>query len=234
MASHASGRHIPHTPPRISVAEVQRRAEASFEALSPRRSVRMFSPDPVPRTVIETLIRTASTAPSGAHMQPWHFAAVSDPALQARIREAAEAEERKSYESRMSDEWKAALAPLGTDAHKPHLTDAPWLVVLFAQAWGLNPDGSRRKHYYVSESVGIAAGFFIAAVHQAGLCTLPHTPSPMGFLGDLLNRPRQERATLLLPIGFPAADCTVPELTRKPLSDVSSWFASTSSTEEPK
>ncbi|HCH64103.1 MAG: hypothetical protein CL927_14080 [Deltaproteobacteria bacterium] len=226
MSHSGSGRHIPYQPARIPIAEVHRRAATALAELDTRRSVRMFDTAPVPRRIIEDLIRTASTAPSGAHMQPWHFAAVSDPALKARIRDAAEAEERKSYAHRMSDEWKAALAPLGTDAHKPHLTDAPWLVVLFAQTWGLNPDGSRCKHYYVSESVGIAAGFFIAAVHRAGLCTLPHTPSPMGFLGDLLSRPRQERATLLLPVGFPAANCTVPEITRKPLIAVSSWFES--------
>jgi len=224
MSGHGSGRHVAYTPPRLPIGAVTERAQAFHAALETRRSVRMFDPTPVPRAVIADLIRTASSAPSGAHMQPWHFVAVSDPTLKLRIREAAEAEERKSYGGRMSEEWRQALEPLGTDAVKPHLTEAPWLVVLFAQAWGVNPDGSKRKHYYVSESVGIAAGFFIAAVHHAGLCTLPHTPSPMGFLGKLLGRPKQERATLLLPIGFPAADCTVPDLQRKPLEAVSSWF----------
>lgn len=224
MAAHGTGAHIPYTPVRIPVPELERRARAFHDALSDRRSVRMFDPSPVPRGVVEDLIRTASSAPSGAHMQPWHFAAVSDPTLKAEIRTAAEAEERRSYAGRMSEEWRAALAPLGTTADKPHLTEAPWLVVLFAQAWGHHPDGSRRKHYYVAESVGIAAGFFIAAVHRAGLATLPHTPSPMGFLGELLGRPRNERATLLLPVGYPAPDCTVPQLERKPLADVSSWF----------
>jgi len=219
-----AGNHRPYTPPRLPIAEVVHRARHTREVLASRRSVRMFDPSPIPRAIIEDLICTASSAPSGAHMQPWHFVAISDPTLKTRIREAAEAEERKSYEERMSDEWKAALEPLGTDAVKPHLTDAPWLVVLFAQAWGHHPDGSRRKHYYVSESVGIAAGFFISAVHQAGLATLPHTPSPMGFLADLLNRPRPERATLLLPVGYPSPDCTVPELSRKSLPTVSSWF----------
>ncbi len=219
-----SGAHRPHRPPRLPIGLVEQQARDFYESLAPRRSVRMFDRTPVPRSVIADLIRTASSAPSGAHMQPWHFAAVSVPHLKQRIREAAEGEERKSYTERMSDEWKAALEPLGTDAHKPHLTDAPWVVVLFAQAWGLHPDGSKRKHYYVAESVGIAAGFFIAAVHRAGLATLPHTPSPMGFLGEILGRPKQERATLVLPVGYPAPDCTVPDLTRKPLAEVSSWF----------
>lgn len=227
MSGHDSGKHVPYTPPRLPLEAVAQRARDTHDQLTTRRSVRMFDRTPVPRAVIENLIRTASTAPSGAHMQPWHFAAVSDPEMKRRIRHAAEAEERRSYEGRMSDEWRQALAPLGTDAIKPHLTDAPWLVVLFAQAWGTHPDGSKRKHYYVSESVGIAAGFFISAVHAAGLCTLPHTPSPMGFLADLLGRPRPERATLLLPVGFPAPDCTVPDLTRKPLAEVSSWFEGT-------
>jgi len=220
------GPRVLHTPPRLAIHEVGTRARQFFEDLDQRRSVRDFATTAVPRSTIESLIQAASTAPSGAHMQPWHFAAVSDASLKARIRAAAEEEEQRSYGGRMSEEWRDALRPLGTTWSKPHLTEAPWLVVLFSQAWGVRDDGTRRKHYYVAESVGIAAGMFIAAVHQSGLATLPHTPSPMGFLADILGRPKNERATLLMPVGFPAAECSVPELTRKPLDGMSSWFES--------
>ena len=189
-----------------------------------RRSVRDFSDRPVPRRLIELAVRAASTAPSGAHMQPWTFVAVSDPDRQRRIREAAEAEERASYNGRMSDEWLDALAPLGTDADKPFLETAPWLVVLFAQRTGLNPDGSKRKHYYVQESCGIAAGLFIAALHRMGLATLTHTPSPMRFLSEILGRPSNEAPFVLFPVGYPADGATVPDLARKPLDQVSVWF----------
>ncbi len=219
-----NGPRVPYEPPRLAIEEVGFRARRFFEEIGQRRSVRDFATTSVPRSTIAHLIRAASTAPSGAHMQPWHFAAVSNASLKARIRAAAEDEEKRSYSGRMSEEWRAALRPLGTTWSKPHLTEAPWLVVLFSQAWGVRDDGTRRKHYYVAESVGIAAGLFIAAVHQSGLATLPHTPSPMGFLADILGRPKNERATLLLPVGFPAADCSVPELSRKPLPEVSSWF----------
>ena len=219
-----SGPRVPHTPHRRPLSEVAVQARRLYEALEGRRSVRDFDPQPVPRSIIEDLIRTASTAPSGAHMQPWHFVAVSDPAVKARIRSAAEEEEERSYAGRMSEEWLQALKPLGTNWSKPHLTEAPWLVVLFSQSWGMRDDGGKRKHYYVPESVGIAAGMFISAVHQAGLATLPHTPSPMRFLSRILGRPRNERATLLMPVGYPAPDCTVPDLGRKSLAEVSSWF----------
>jgi iodotyrosine deiodinase len=170
--------------------------------------------------LIELAIRTASTAPSGAHQQPWTFVAVSDPDTKRRIRMAAEAEERRSYEGRMSDEWLEALAPLGTGWQKPYLETAPWLVVLFEQVHGTFPDGSRRKHYYTRESVGIAAGIFVTAVHHMGLATLTHTPSPMGFLRTILERPRNERPFALFPVGYPAADATVPDLRRKSLAEV--------------
>lgn len=181
----------------------------------------MFSPDPVPRSVVDDLIRTASTAPSGAHRQPWRFVIVGDVATKAAIRDAAEAEERENYRGgRLPADWLEALEPLGTDERKPYLEIAPWLVVLFEERFGANPDGSRRKNFYVKESVGIAAGLFVAAVHNAGLATLPHTPSPMAFLSKVLGRPENERAFALFPVGYPADDCEVPDITRKPLDQV--------------
>lgn len=192
--------------------------------LNSRRSVRDFSDRPVPREAIEWAIRAAGTAPSGANIQPWTFVAVSDPAIKRAIREAAEAEEKAFYETRASDEWLDALAPIGTDWEKPFLEIAPWIVVLFAQRSGRNADGSRRKHYYVPESCGIAAGMFIAALHQMGLSTLTHTPSPMGFLGEVLERPRNESAMILFPVGYAADDAQVPDLKRKPLDEISVWL----------
>ena len=189
-----------------------------------RRSVREFSDRPVPRELIELAIRTASTAPSGAHQQPWTWAAVSDPAVKRQIRTAAEKEERAFYDGRASEEWLEALAPIGTDWRKPFLETAPWLVVLFAQRYATRLDGSRQKHYYVQESCGIAAGLFIASLHRMGLATLTHTPSPMGFLRDLLGRPTNEAAMILFPVGFPAEDARVPDLQRKPLAEVAVWF----------
>ncbi len=175
---------------------------------------------PPPREVIEYLIRTAATAPSGAHKQPWTFVAVSDPNLKAEIRRAAEAEERKNYERRLTPEWLAALEPLGVDWHKPYLETAPWLVVVFRQTVELLESGERRKNYYVTESVGIAIGMFLAAVHQAGLAALTYTPSPMRFLSEILKRPPNEKPFLLIPVGYPAADCRVPDLQRKSLAEV--------------
>jgi nitroreductase len=189
-----------------------------------RRSVRDFSPEPVPRRLIELAIRTASTAPSGAHRQPWRFVAVSEPALKRRIREAAEAEERENYEGgRFPEEWLEALAPLGTDWRKPHLETAPWLVAVFEELYGVEADGAKRKNYYVKESVGIACGLFIAALHHMGLVTLTHTPSPMRFLGDLLGRPANEKAYILFPVGYPAEGAEVPDLRRKALDEVAVW-----------
>lgn len=189
-----------------------------------RRSVRDFSPEPVPRGLLVEAIRVAGLAPSGAHQQPWTFVLIGDePELRGRIREAAEAEEREGYEHRMSPEWLESLAPLGTDWHKPHLTDAPWLVVVFEQVYGLRQEGAetaRVKHYYVRESVGIAVGFLLAALTHAGLATLTHTPSPMGFLREILVRPEHERPYVVIPVGYPAADATVPDLARKPLTEI--------------
>jgi len=196
------------------------RASAFYSEMDGRRSVRAFSPDPVPQRLIEQAILSASTAPSGAHQQPWTFVAVSDPETRRRIRFAAEAEERRSYENRMSMEWLDALAPLGTDWQKPYLETAPWLVVLFEQIHGAFADGSHKKHYYARESAGIAAGLFITAIHHMGLATLTHTPSPMGFLTTILDRPRSERPLMLFPVGYPADDATVPDLVRKSLSEV--------------
>lgn len=211
---------VPLSHQRLAPAESQRRAEA-FEALmQARRTTRHFSSTPVPQAWIELAIRTAGTAPSGAHQQPWTFVAVGDPALKQRMREAAEAEERRFYAELITDEWREALAPLGTDAVKTHLTDAPWVVVLFRQAYGYHADGSKRTHYYTQESCGIAAGFFIAAIHEMGLTTLTHTPSPMGFLGELLERPPNEKAFLVLPVGYPAANARVPDLHRKALDEI--------------
>lgn len=223
----ASSRPNPVSVPlafeRRSLEESVARARAFHEEMSRRRTTRHFSREPVPRELVELAILTAGTAPSGAHQQPWTWVAVSDPGLKARMREAAEEEERAFYDGRAPEEWLEALAPLGTDAVKAHLSDAPWVVVLFAQAHGVRPDGSRRTHYYVPESCGIAAGLFLAAVHHMGLVTLTHTPSPMGFLRDLLGRPANEKAMLLMPVGYPAPDAKVPDLRRKPLDEIAVW-----------
>lgn len=196
------------------------RAEEFYAQSNARRTTRHFSARPVPRRAIELAILAAGTAPSGAHQQPWTFVAVADPELKRRIREAAEAEEKAFYSGRAPADWLAALAPLGTDEHKPHLTDAPWVVVVFRQAWGLTEDGSRRAFYYTHESVGIAAGLFIAAIHNMGLVTLTHTPNPMAFLSELLERPANEKAFLILPVGYPAPGARVPDLKRKALDEI--------------
>ena len=203
--------------------EMLARGEAFHAEMARRRTTRHFSSDPVPRRLIELALLTAGTAPSGAHRQPWRFVAIDDASLKARLRAAAEAEELKTYSGRMTDEWREALHPLGTDHVKEHMTDAPWIVVLFAEKYGLNADGSHRKNYYVDESVNIAAGFFIAAIHAMGLVTLTHTPNPMGFLRDLLGRGSNEKAVLVLPVGYPAADAQVPDLQRLPAQDFIQW-----------
>lgn len=185
-----------------------------------RRSVRSFSTDPVPFEVIRNAIEAAGTAPSGAHQQPWTFVVVTDPELKRAIRTAAEEEERRSYQGRMSPEWIAALRKLGTDWRKPHIEEAPYVIVVFEQIYGLADDGRKQKHYYVRESVGISVGFLLAALHAAGLATLTHTPSPMGFLQQLLARPANERAFALIPVGYPAEGCEVPELHRKPIDEI--------------
>lgn len=216
-------RFIPYRPAEYAVDEMRRRAQAFHDEMQQRRSVRAFSGRPVPRELIELAIATASSAPSGAHRQPWRFVAVSDPSTKRSIREAAEAEERASYEGRMPDEWLEALRRLGTDWHKPFLENAPWLVVVFEELYGAPPEGGTRKNYYVKESVGIACGLFIAALHHMGLATLTHTPSPMAFLAEILGRPENERPFILFPIGYAADDCQVPDLRRKSLPEVSAW-----------
>lgn len=214
---------IPLAFDRIPLDVTLARGRDFYDEMSKRRTTRHFSSDPVPRAAIELAIRAAATAPSGAHQQPWTFVAVSDAELKARIREAAEREEHAFYHGKAPDAWLEALALLGTDEHKAHLTDAPWVVVLFRQSYGLNADGTRRTHYYSQESCGIAAGLFIAAVHRMGLATLTHTPSPMGFLAELLERPANEKAMLVMPVGYPADDAKVPDLARKPLEEVAVW-----------
>ena len=198
-------------------------SQAFLDTMSRRRSVREFAPTPVPRELVVNAIRAAALAPSGANQQPWTFVLIGDePELRQRIREAAEAEERESYEHRMSPEWLEALEPLGTDWRKPHLTDAPWLLVVFEQVYGLDRADPERKvkHYYVRESVGIAVGMLLASLTHAGLATLTHTPSPMGFLAEILERPANERPYVVIPIGLPADGATVPDLRRKPLDEV--------------
>lgn len=204
--------------------EMQRRAAAFCADLSRRRTVRDFASRAVPLAVIEDCLRTAGTAPSGANLQPWHFVVVRDAALKSRIRVAAEDEEREFYNRRATQEWLDALAPLGTDEHKPFLEVAPYLIAIFTQTHGLLPDGRIVKHYYAHESVGIATGLLIAALHTAGLATLTHTPSPMGFLNDLLGRPANERPFLLLVVGFPADGATVPRIGKKGLDEIATFL----------
>jgi len=205
-------------------AEMLRRAQDFHAQMQRRRTVRDFDPRPVPRAVIAACIAAAGTAPSGANQQPWHFVAVSDPDLKRRIRLAAEAEEREFYERRAPEEWLDALRPIGTDWHKPFLETAPWLIAIFVQKWGRAADGSKVKHYYPAESVGIATGVLITALHSAGLATLTHTPSPMGFLNEILGRPADaERPFLLLVVGHPAADARVPAIERKESAAIMTW-----------
>ena len=208
---------------RLPASEMLQRGQAYYAEMDSRRTTRHFSTEKVPRELIELAIRTAGTAPSGAHRQPWRFVAVDDPALKAKMRAAAEAEEYENYHGRMPPEWLEALAPLGTDEMKAHITDAPWVIVVFKQVFELLPDGRRLKNYYVDESVGIACGMLIAAIHHMGLCTLTHTPSPMGFLSELLGRPDNERPYLLMPVGFPSSDAQVPAIRRKPLEMIVQW-----------
>ena len=204
--------------------EMRRRAD-EFEAhLQRRRTVRMFSDRPVPRSIIEKCILAAGTAPSGAHQQPWHFVAVQDPGIKAKLRVAAEMEEREFYTHRAPKEWLDALRPLGTDEHKPYLEVAPWIIAIFLRRFMRLPDGRKVKHYYTDESVGIATGLLIAAIHTAGLVSLTHTPNPMGFMNEILERPKGlERPYMLLVVGYPAKDAVVPDIRRLPLSDISTF-----------
>ncbi len=203
--------------------EMHRRALAFYEHIKQRRTVREYSDKPVPRDIIENAIRAAGTAPSGANMQPWHFVAVSNPEIKTRIREAAEIEERELYSHRAGDEWLKALEPLGTNEHKPFLETAPWLIAVFLKKFTIGADGKQLKNYYTAESVGIACGFLLAALHNAGLVTLTHTPSPMGFLSEVLERPKHERAYILIVSGYPADDARVPSITKRPLEEIATF-----------
>lgn len=239
LAKTAGDKHLPRTLttmsdfPRIPLdfhrlapEEQLRRSREFLATMQRRRTVRDFSPEPVPFELIENAIRTAASAPSGANQQPWRFVAVSDPEVKRKIRLAAEEEEREFYHNRAPDEWLQALAPLGTDEHKPFLEIAPWLIVVFRLDYtpATDADGNevRRKHYYVQESVGIACGLLLASLHLAGLATLTHTPSPMGFLAEVLGRPAHERPYLLIPVGFPAEGAQVPKISKRNLSEVMS------------
>ncbi|MEM9632133.1 MAG: nitroreductase family protein [Pseudomonadota bacterium] len=210
----------------FSDEDMLNRAQAFYEDVRTRHTVREFTDRPIDRTVIETCIRAAGTAPSGANHQPWHFVAISNPGLKHKIRLAAEEEERRFYDGGAGDEWIKALEPIGTNADKPHLDIAPWLIVIFAQRWGTYEDGTRYKHYYVPESVGIATGMLITALHHAGLSTLTHTPNPMRFLNDILDRPEAEKPVMILAVGHPAQDATVPAVAKikKPLEEILSVF----------
>lgn len=208
---------------RFPEPEMQRRSASFYEEMNRRRSVRFFSDQAVDRRLIENAIRTAGTAPSGAHRQPWRFVAINDPAIKHEVRVAAEKEEKESYEERMSEEWLQALAPIGTTWQKPFLETVPWIVVCFAELYGMDEDGNRIKNYYVQESCGIACGMFISAIHHMGLATLTHTPSPMKFLNEILGRPRNEKPYILFPVGYPSKDAVVPDFDRKPLSEISQW-----------
>ena len=205
-------------------AEMERRAAAFYADIRRRRTVRDFSDQPVSQSIIEDALRAAGTAPNGANLQPWHFVVIRDPGIKRRIRIEAEAEETEFYQSRAPQEWLDALAPLGTDPHKPFLEHAPYLIAIFAQPYGLLPDGRKVKHYYATESVGIATGFLIAALHHAGLATLAHTPSPMGFLNEILGRPSHERPFLLLVVGYPSETAQVPAITKKPLTEIATFI----------
>jgi iodotyrosine deiodinase len=207
---------------RLDAEEARRRSEEFLRLMETRRSVRHFSDEPVSYQLIENAIRTAATAPSGANQQPWTFVVVSDPAVKEQIRKAAEHEEELLYKERASDQYLEALEPIGTDWIKPHITDAPYVIVVFEQAWSRDENGEKHKHYYVRESVGIAVGFLLASLHAAGLATLTHSPAPMGFLTRILGRPENERPFILIPVGYPTEEATVPDvaLKKKPLEDV--------------
>ena len=204
--------------------EMETRANALFQQMNSRRTTRHFSKKKVPRELIEKAIMCGSTAPSGAHLQPWTFVAVSNSEMKSKMRDAAELEEQKTYTERMPEAWQEVLQPLGTDAVKEHMTDAPWLVVLFRQSKRLRKNGEQGPTYYSTESCGIAAGMFIHAIHNMGLVTLTHTPSPMGFLREILDRPNHEHAMLVMPVGYPADDAKVPDISRKELADVAVFF----------
>jgi iodotyrosine deiodinase len=216
-------RPVPLEFTRLDAEEALRRSEEFLRLMETRRSVRHFSAEPVPYELIENALRTAATAPSGANQQPWTFVVIGDPAVKEQIREAAEREEELLYKERASEQYLEALEPIGTDWIKPHITDAPYVIVVFEQAWSRDERGEKHKHYYVRESVGIAVGFLLASLHAAGLATLTHSPAPMGFLTRILGRPENERPFILIPVGYPTEDATVPDvaLDKKALEDVS-------------
>lgn len=208
----------------LPIEEMAAKANGFYEHMRRRRSVRDFSAEPVPQEIIEDCLRSAGTAPNGANKQPWHFVVISDPKIKREIRLAAEEEERAFYGGRATPEWLDALAPLGTDDQKPFLETAPYLIVIFAQTFGRDAEGRKIKHYYVQESVGIATGILITAIHNAGLVSLTHTPSPMRFLNEILSRPQNERPFLILVVGYPAPGATVPEISKKPLSEIATFL----------
>lgn len=215
---------VQYTKETVPVTEMIQKSCEFFNWMDKRRTIRDFSDMPVPLEVIEQLILTASTAPSGAHKQPWTFCAVSDPGIKKQIREAAEREEYESYQHRMPEEWLADLRPLQTDWKKPFLETAPWLIVVFRKSYDLKPDGSRGQVYYATESCGLACGILLAAIHHAGLCALTHTPSPMQFLSRILQRPENEKPFLLIPVGFAAEECWVPDIQRKPIPEICAFY----------
>ncbi len=215
--------NIPYQRPYVSPEEMIEKTAAYFQFMDQRRSLRMFSDAAVPREVIENIIKAASTSPSGAHKQPWTFVAISNPELKKQIREAAEKEEYENYHGRMSDRWLQDLEPFKTNWQKPFLETVPWLIVAFKRVFETEHD-QKVNNYYVNESVGLACGFLLTAIHHAGLVTLTHTPSPMNFLEKILERPKNERAFLLLPVGYPAPNAEVPELVRKPLNEIAHFI----------
>ncbi|HEY4617665.1 MAG TPA: nitroreductase family protein [Flavobacterium sp.] len=216
--------YISYSKPILTDQEMLERSKSFYDFMDNRRSVREFSDRAVPRQVIEDLVKTASTAPSGAHKQPWTFCVVSNPEVKKQIRIAAEEEELESYESRMSSDWLEDLKPLGTDWHKPFLETAPYLIIVFRRIYEFGNEGKKKNNYYVQESVGLATGFLLAAIHNAGLVALPHTPSPMNFLSKTLNRPENEKPFLLIPVGYPAEECWVPDIKRKELKDICVFY----------
>lgn len=215
---------IPYKPLHIDARESLYKSELYYKWLDTRRSIREFSSRTVSKEVIENIIRSASTAPSGAHKQPWTFCAISNPKIKSEIRKAAEKEEYENYSSRMSEEWLEDLKPFATNWKKPFLETAPWLIVVCSKSYDIGVNGEKLNNYYVKESVGLASGLLLAAIQNAGLCALTHTPSPMNFLMKILNRPKNERPFLLIPVGYPAENCMVPDLQRKPLELISEWY----------
>jgi nitroreductase len=216
--------YISYKKPMVPDQEMLERAQTFYEKMDSRRSVREFSDRPIERKVIENIIKTASTAPSGAHKQPWTFCVIANPEIKTQIRFAAEEEEKASYESRMSSDWLDDLKPLGTDWRKPFLEIAPYLIIVFRRIYEFGVDGKKKNNYYVQESVGLATGFLLAAIHDAGLVSLTHTPSPMNFISKILDRPENEKPFLLIPVGYPAEECWVPDLERKDLKDICIFY----------